>query len=51
MSIYKLGKVRTKGNLQKSKPCYIDGEGFVNVGYHRIFIKRIVDKEEAKNGN
>lgn len=41
MTIYKSGKVRTKGNLQKSKPCYIDNEGFVNIGYHRIFIQRI----------
>ena len=40
MNTYKAGKVRTKGNLQKSKPCYIDNEGFVNIGYHRIFIQK-----------
>lgn len=50
MEIYKSGKVRTKGNLQKSKPCYIDYEGYVNVGYHRIFIIPINEESEV-NGN
>ena len=37
---YKMGKVRTKGNYQKSKPMWIDSEGYANIGYHRIFIRR-----------
>lgn len=51
MEIYKSGKVRTKGNLQKSKPCYIDAEGYVNIGYHRIFIKPVIEKESKLNEN
>ncbi len=50
MNIYKSGRVRTKGNLQKSKPCYIDSEGFVNIGYHRIFIQAI-NKESEIDGD
>ena len=46
MQIYKSGKVRTKGNLQKSKPCYIDSEGYVNIGYHRIFIEKINEESD-----
>ena len=41
MDIYNSGKVRTKGNLQKSKPCFIDKDGYVNIGYHRIFVKLV----------
>ena len=37
---YKTGKVRTKGNYQNSKPMWIDSEGYANIGYHRIFIRR-----------
>ena len=33
------GKVRTGGTPSMAKPCFIDSEGFANVGYHRIFIK------------
>ena len=33
------GKVRTGGTPSMAKPCYIDSDGFANVGYHRIFIK------------
>ena len=48
MEVYNSGKVRTKGNLQKSKPCYIDSDGYANIGYHRIFIKSLIGRNDKK---
>ena len=33
------GKVRTGGTPSTAKPCYIDSDGFANVGYHRLFVR------------
>lgn len=42
MSLVTNGKVRTGGTPGKSKPCWIDNQGYANVGYHRIFIQKIL---------
>ena len=42
MELVNKGKVRTGGTPGKSKVCWVDNEGFANVGYHRIFIQKII---------
>lgn len=40
MELVNKGKVRTGGTPGKSKVCWVDNEGFANVGYHRIFLRK-----------
>lgn len=40
MELVNKGKVRTGGTPGKSKPCWIDNQGYANVGYHRIFLRK-----------
>ena len=42
MELVNKGKVRTGGTPGKSKVCWVDKEGFANVGYHRIFLRKKV---------
>lgn len=42
MELVNKGKVRTGGTPGKSKVCWVDNEGFANVGYHRIFLRKKV---------
>ena len=41
MELVNKGKVRTGGTPGRSKVCWVDNEGFANVGYHRLFLKKI----------
>lgn len=50
MKLVKDGRVRTKGSPGRAKPCFVDSEGFANVGYHRLFIRnRHPEKPEGEN--
>lgn len=40
MKLVNKGKVRTGGTPGRSKVCWVDNEGFANVGYHRIFLRK-----------
>ena len=40
MNLVNAGKVRTGGTPGRAKPCFIDNQGYANVGYHRVLIRR-----------